>query len=85
MAQVYPILPLAPGAPLALGVLSWDGSLGVGVASDPEVLDATALAAHLETAVRDLELATTAAAADERAGRPPSADGPHETEEQART
>jgi hypothetical protein len=85
MAQVYPILPLAPGAPLALGVLSWDGSLGVGVASDPEVLDATALAAHLETAVRDLELATTAADADERAGRPPSADGPHETEEQART
>jgi hypothetical protein len=33
--QVYPILPLAPGAPLAVGVIGWDGMLFLGVSVDP--------------------------------------------------
>ena len=48
IARVYPILPLAPGAPLALGALSWAGSLGIGLATDPASLDAHALAARME-------------------------------------
>jgi hypothetical protein len=48
IASVYPILPLAPGSPLAVGALSWAGSLGIGVATDPEVFDAGVLAARIE-------------------------------------
>jgi hypothetical protein len=44
---VYPILPLAPGAPLALGALSWHGVLALGLATNPAVLDGHALLAHL--------------------------------------
>jgi len=60
--RVVPILPLAPGAPLALGALSWTGVLGVGIAVDPAILDADALAAAVEDAMRELsaEIATAA-------------------------
>jgi PAP2 superfamily protein/wax ester synthase-like acyl-CoA acyltransferase family protein/uncharacterized protein DUF1298 len=47
LEQVYPILPLAPGVPLALGAMSWHGVLGIGLATDPETLDADALAARV--------------------------------------
>jgi hypothetical protein len=43
-AGVYPILPLAPGTPLALGALSWGGDLGIGLATDPGMLDAQRVA-----------------------------------------
>jgi len=49
IAQVYPILPLAPGAPLAVGALSWAGSLGIGITTDPASLDAAILAARIES------------------------------------
>jgi hypothetical protein len=49
LQQVYPILPLAPGAPLALGALSWHGVLGIGLTTDPRVLDAGELAARIGT------------------------------------
>jgi diacylglycerol O-acyltransferase / wax synthase len=58
--RVVPILPLAPGAPIALGALSWTGVLGVGIAVDPAFLDADTLAAAMEQALR--ELAGTAGA-----------------------
>ena len=48
IAHVYPILPLAPGAPLAVGALSWAGSLGIGVATDPASLDARVLTTRME-------------------------------------
>jgi hypothetical protein len=48
IAHVYPILPLAPGAPIALGALSWAGSLGIGVVTDPASFDADVLAARME-------------------------------------
>ncbi|WP_328523168.1 wax ester/triacylglycerol synthase domain-containing protein [Kribbella sp. NBC_00359] len=47
IASVYPILPLAPGAPIAAGALSWAGSLGIGLATDPAVIDADVLAARM--------------------------------------
>ncbi|HET8604269.1 MAG TPA: phosphatase PAP2 family protein [Marmoricola sp.] len=46
--RTYPILPVAPGTPLALGALSWSGVVGIGLATDPQLLDAAALAARLD-------------------------------------
>jgi hypothetical protein len=52
MAEVYPVLPLAPGAPFVLGALSWNGVLGLGLATDPALVDAdrvnAAIVARLE-------------------------------------
>jgi hypothetical protein len=52
--STYPILPLVPGTPLAVGALSWSGVLGIGLATDPELIDGAALAAHLDRAFRNL-------------------------------
>jgi hypothetical protein len=49
--RVYPILPLVPGTPLAVGALSWTGILGIGLATDPQLIDGAALAAHLDRAL----------------------------------
>jgi diacylglycerol O-acyltransferase len=38
LAGVYPILPLAPRVPIAVGALGWDGVLSVGVATDPALI-----------------------------------------------
>jgi hypothetical protein len=38
LAGVYPILPLAPRAPLAVGALGWDGVLSVGIVVDPVLI-----------------------------------------------
>jgi hypothetical protein len=73
--RTYPILPVAPDTPLALGALSWSGVLGVGLATDPQLLDAAALAARLDA---------TLAALDAPA-EPASGERPLEGEEQART
>lgn len=54
MPWVYPILPVAPGTVLSLGALSWDGRLGLGVATDPALLDAGALAEHLASSLHRL-------------------------------
>jgi hypothetical protein len=51
---VYPILPLAPGAPIAFGALSWHGVLGTSLAADPDVADPHALLAHLGARLADL-------------------------------
>jgi hypothetical protein len=50
--RVYPILPLAPGTPLSVGALSWGGVLGIGLATDPELIDAAALSEHVNRALR---------------------------------
>ncbi len=47
MREVYPLLPPAPGAPLTLGALTWDGQLGIGVTTDPDLLDARRVTAHI--------------------------------------
>ena len=56
LADTYPILPLAPGAPIALGALSWAGRLGIGIASDPELVDADALASRMREALAHLSV-----------------------------
>jgi len=39
IGQVFPVVPLAPGAPLAVGALGWDGTLFVGVSLDPALVE----------------------------------------------
>jgi diacylglycerol O-acyltransferase len=72
--RVVPILPLAPGAPLALGALSWTGVLGMGLAVDPRFLDADSLVAAMGQALRELVDADSAA---HRAGEMPPRHGSH--------
>jgi hypothetical protein len=52
--QVLPLLPLAPGAPLAVGALSWTDDFGFGIATDPALLDADALAARITRTAESL-------------------------------
>jgi diacylglycerol O-acyltransferase len=55
---VYPILPLAPGTPVALGALSWGGRFGIGLATDPAMLDAQAVADAMRRRLCALDEAT---------------------------
>jgi hypothetical protein len=55
VTQVYPILPLAPGAPLAVGAIGWDGMLFLGVSVDPALFpDADRFAAATCEALAEL-------------------------------
>jgi diacylglycerol O-acyltransferase / wax synthase len=51
--SAYPILPLAPGTPLAVGALGWHGSLCLGIAADPALVDDADLLAASIAAVLD--------------------------------
>lgn len=53
LVEVYPILPPAPGAPFVVGALSWDGVLGIGMATDPELVDAERLTRRMEERLRE--------------------------------
>jgi diacylglycerol O-acyltransferase / wax synthase len=57
VVRVHPILPPAPGIPLTVGALSWNGMLGITVVTDAELLDARAYAEALNGQV--LASATT--------------------------
>ncbi|HEY9524375.1 MAG TPA: WS/DGAT domain-containing protein, partial [Thermopolyspora sp.] len=51
----YPILPLAPGAPLVVGAMGWNGELCLGVTTDPAFLpDAEPLATAILAAFEEL-------------------------------
>ena len=67
--EVYPILPLAPRAPFVLGGLSWNGVLGLGLATDPALVDAEAVAAAM---VRRFEALTLTSSAPEAAASAPA-------------
>jgi diacylglycerol O-acyltransferase len=55
IAGVYPILPLAPRAPLAIGALGWDGELSVGIVVDPVLIgDVQALADAMKVVYDEL-------------------------------
>jgi len=73
LVEVYPVLPLAPGAPFVLGALSWNGVLGLGLATDPALVDAdrvaTAMVARLE------QLTAAAAVGPDPQGSEPKVDG----------
>jgi len=64
--QVYPILPLAPGAPLAVGAIGWDGMLFLGVSVDPDLFAeadrfAAATCEALAELIADLSVAPASA------------------------
>lgn len=77
--HTYPILPVAPGTPLSLGALSWSGTLAFGIATDPALLGASAVAGHLAGA-----LARLGAPGVTTSGSDGSGQGPLEGEEEAR-
>jgi diacylglycerol O-acyltransferase len=55
LVGAYPILPLAPRAPLAVGALGWNGVLCVGICTDPAlVADPAALAVAVEAVFDEL-------------------------------
>jgi len=59
LCGAYPILPLAPGAPLAAGALGWYGVLYVALAVDPALVDdAGALRAAVRAVFDELRVAT---------------------------
>jgi hypothetical protein len=58
LTDVVPILPLAPGAPLAVGALGWNGRYGVAVITDPDIVSANQLCAELVNVVAELAEAT---------------------------
>jgi diacylglycerol O-acyltransferase / wax synthase len=71
MAAVYPILPLAPGAPLAIGALGWDGVLYVGISADPALVpDADVLGEAIGAVVGELGRAAPARSASRIVKRP---------------
>lgn len=47
MDEVHPLLPPAPGAPLTVGALTWNGQLTISITADPDVLDADKIAEEL--------------------------------------
>ncbi|HET8559938.1 MAG TPA: phosphatase PAP2 family protein [Marmoricola sp.] len=53
--HTYPVLPVAPGTPLSMGALSWSGTLAFGAATDPQLLDASALTGHIAAALLRLQ------------------------------
>ena len=67
---VFPMVPLAPGTAVAVGTLTWNGRLCVGLETDPALVPAAVLAAALEAefaAVMDRS-AGAGDAADQTAG-----------------
>jgi len=47
MAEVYPLLPPAPGAPVTIGALTWGRQFGIGITTDPDVVDARDVAERM--------------------------------------
>ena len=45
---VFPLVPLAPGTAVAVGTLTWNGRLCVGIETDPALVPAAVLAAAVE-------------------------------------
>lgn len=39
LIAAFPLLPLAPGVPLAIGTLGWNGTFCVGIAADPALVE----------------------------------------------
>ncbi|OLT24050.1 hypothetical protein BJF79_45525 [Actinomadura sp. CNU-125] len=65
LGDVHPILPLAVGVPLAVGALSWNGSLHVAVTAEPGLLpEADGFADALVRAFDELATGTGDGAGD---------------------
>jgi hypothetical protein len=78
---VFPLLPLAPGAPLALGSLGWNGQMCLGVSYDPALIGdpgsfAAAVRARIEQLGSEHLESGQVGSAQLGSGRD-DADGPH--------
>jgi diacylglycerol O-acyltransferase / wax synthase len=63
MRDVYPLLPLAPGAPLTVGALSWNGLFCLGIEADPVLVeDREALTKAITAVLSELAAAPAAVA-----------------------
>lgn len=82
--RVYPILPLAPGAALSLGALSWTGALNIGLATDPTLVDADLLATEMRALLTSLVAEAPRVVSAAEPVESGSADRPLDDEEQAR-
>jgi hypothetical protein len=59
--EVYPVLPLADGVGLAIGAMTWERSLSIGILADAGLVpDADKLAAEITDAFGDYQAAATA-------------------------
>ena len=47
LEAAFPLLPLAPSAPIAVGALGWNGTMCIGMATDPALVSADRLAAAM--------------------------------------
>jgi diacylglycerol O-acyltransferase / wax synthase len=64
---VHPVVPLAPGAPLAVGIIGWDRCLDIGISTDPALgADAHRLATAMVAVIDELLQRTGAAGARPR-------------------
>ena len=64
---VHPVVPLAPGAPLAVGIIGWDRCLDIGVSADPALgADAHRLATGMVAVIDELSQRSDAAGARPR-------------------
>jgi len=54
LEEVYPVPSLAPRAPFVLGGLSWNGVLGLGLTTDPMLMDAGAIIAGIHRRLAEL-------------------------------
>jgi hypothetical protein len=73
MLRLYPVVPLARNQALGVAIMSYDGTLGIGLLGDYDALhDLDVLAGHLDGALAELE------AAAELPGREPDAPAPRE-------
>lgn len=55
LAETYPVLPVARGVGLSIGLMSWAGQVGIGITVDPGVVpDADRLPAAMRQALEDL-------------------------------
>jgi diacylglycerol O-acyltransferase len=73
---VFPLVPLAPGTALAVGTLTWNGRLCVGIESDPALAPAAVLAAAVEAQFAVASARSAGADQTAGAGQPGGDDTP---------
>jgi diacylglycerol O-acyltransferase / wax synthase len=67
---VFPLVPLAPGTAVAVGTLTWNGRLCVGIESDPALAPAAVLAAAVEAEFAVVSARSSGADQTAAAGQP---------------
>ena len=66
MEKVFPILPLAPGAPIVVGALGWEGVVHIAVVTDPGLVeDVDAFSSEIFGVILELGQAVPAGARGE--------------------